>query len=256
MGHREPAPGAAEGSDDFIRDQQDVIPRAHLAHPRPIIVCRIDDSAGAVDRLSDECGDTLRPLSQDGFLEFARGCLSHRFSGLCAFVSVRIAGLDVNETRYTRLEHLPVAPHLGSAHGLQRDPMVAFLAGNHLHLAGLAARLPEKARGLECRFVGFGAARGEKDRLHVATGHLDKAFRERNRRDVRRSDVAGKVGQLFHLRGGGVRQFGAAVPRIDVPQAGQTVEILASVNVLNRSAASADADDSLLVVGWVVQRVN
>ena len=112
--------------------------------------------------------------------------------------------------------------------------MVGLVAGDDLDLVGLAARLPVEARRLERRLVRLGAAGRQKDRLHGAAGEVQEALRQRDRRDVRRADEAGAVGQLLHLRRGRVRQLGAAVADVHVPQAGQPVDILAPVDVLNR----------------------
>ena len=183
-------PRSAEARDDFIGDQQHVITRADFANQRPVIVGRIDHAAGAVDRLPDEGGNRVRALAEDRFLEFARRRLADCLAGLRPLESVRVARLDVNETGDPRFKHLPVRAHLGGAHRLERDPVVSLLARNDLYLVGLAARLPVKARGLECRFVGFGASRSEKDRLHVVAGNLNQTLRQRDRRNVGRADVA------------------------------------------------------------------
>ena len=134
--------------------------------------------------------------------------------------------------------------------------MVALIAGDDLHLVGLAARLPVEARGLERRLVRLGAARGEKDRLHGVVGDFQEAVSQPDRRDVRRADEAGEVGELSHLRRSRLCQLGAAVSHVHVPEAREPVDVLVPVDVLDRDAAPPDVDDRVRVVDRMVQRVN
>src|SRR5213078_5332471 len=99
---------AAEAGDDLVRDEQDLVARADLAHARPVVVGRVDDTTAAVDRLADERGDRVRPLAQDRLLQLARRRLADRLAGLGPLEPIWVARLDVDESRHARLEHLPV----------------------------------------------------------------------------------------------------------------------------------------------------
>ena len=134
--------------------------------------------------------------------------------------------------------------------------MVSLVAGDDLHLVGLAPRLPVEARGLECRLVRLGATRREEDRLHVVIGDLHEALGQRDRRDVGRADVAGEVGELLHLSRGGVRQLGATVTHVHVPEAREAVDVFVPADVLHGYAMPADADEGVDVVDGMVQRVD
>ena len=108
-----------------------------------------------------------------------------------------------------------------------------MLARNDLHLIGLAPRLPVKTRGLERRLGRLTAAGGEEDRLHVVVGNLEEAVRQGDGRDVGRADIAGEVGELLHLGRRGVRQLGAPMTRIHVPEPGEPIDVFAALDILN-----------------------
>src|SRR5207237_600673 len=64
------------------------------------------------------------------------------------------------------------------------------------------------------------------------------------------------IGDLTHLAGGGIGQFAAAMPDIDVPQPSQAIDDLAPVaEVQDRPPALLDQEWRLVLLG-VVQRVN
>jgi hypothetical protein len=46
------------------------------------------------------------------------------------------------------------------------------------------------------------------------------------------------------------------VPHIHVPQAGQTVDVLAAVDVIGDGSPTASPDDRVGVIGGMVERVN
>ncbi len=173
--HGEPRARAAEAGDHLVGDEEHVVPRAHLAHAREVVVGGIDDAAAAVDGLGDEGGHRVGPLAQDGLLQLAGRRLPHGLARAGPLEAVRIARLDVDEVGHARLEHLPVGGHAGGAHGLQRDAVIGVLAGDDLDLGGLALGLPVEARRLEGGLVGLGAPAGEEHRLHVGIAELRRA---------------------------------------------------------------------------------
>ena len=74
-----PGAGAAEAGHHLVRDQQDAVTVADLAHQRHEVVGRHDHPAGAEHRLHDEGGDRIRALEGDlvldgGRAELARAC--------------------------------------------------------------------------------------------------------------------------------------------------------------------------------------
>src|SRR5262249_44835536 len=68
--------------------------------------------------------------------------------------------------------------------------------------------------------------------------------------------VRREVGDLLDLCGGGVRELRAPVAHVDVPQAREAVEVVASGGIGDRRAAPAHVDDRLRVVAGVMQRMD
>ena len=75
-------------------------------------------------------------------------------------------------------------------------------------------------------------------------------------RDIGRSDIAGEVGELLHLSRCGIRELGTTVADVHVPQSRKSVEILATVDVLNGGSAPSDVNDGIGVIAWMMQRVD
>ena len=84
----------------------------------------------------------------------------------------------------------------------------------------------------------------------------DDLFGEPHRRLVGGADIGRGKGDAAHLRGGDIRQFAAAVTDIDVPQAGEAVDIAASAGVVEHRPLALDDDQRLAVIVGMVQRVN
>ena len=150
-----------------------------------------------------------------------------------------------------RLEHLGVPRDGGGAHRRQGDPVVAELAGDHLHLLRLPLGLPVEASGLEGALVGFRPAAGEIGGGEVRVGELGQPMRQLNRRHIGGSDVIGRIGQGRHLLGCGLGQLFAAVAHVHVPEAGQAVEVLSTLGVRQDAPLALDPN----VGGGVVRRV-
>ena len=254
---REPPSRPAEPRDHLVGNEQHLVPGADLTNERPVVLRGIEDTAGALNRLSDDGRDGLGTLPQDGLLDLARRRLPDGFARTRALEAVGVRILDVDESRDARLERVPIArAHARGTHGLQRQPVIGLRAGNHLHLVRPAGGLPVEARRLERRFVRLRAARREEHGLEAVGRQADQPVSQCDRRDVRSADVARAEGQLAHLFGRGVGQLLAPVADVDVPQAGQAVDVLAAVDVIADGTAPTRPDDRVEVVARMVQRVN
>ena len=77
-----------------------------------------------------------------------------------------------------------------------------------------------------------------------------------DRRLVGEAGIGRGVGQLLHLRRGGVGEFLAAVADIDVPQRGQGVDVFAAVGGAQHGALPRDVDLRGGVILGEVQRVD
>ena len=163
----------------------------------------------------------------------------------------------MNEPGHPRLEHLPVRrAHAGRAHRLQREPVVRLVARDDLDLVGPAARLPVEPRGLEGGFVGFGAARRQEDRLHRVAADFQQSFGQLDGANIRGAGEPRTIGQLAHLRRGGLSELRAAMADVHVPEPGQRVDVLVPVNVLHHDAAAACVDHGVFAVARIVQRMD
>ena len=253
---REPAPGAAEAGDHLVADEEHLALRAHLAHEPEVVVVRHQHAAAAMNRLGDERGHRVLALARDGLVEQPRRRLARRLAGPGVLLPVRVTRRDVHEARHARLEHLPVSGHARRAHRLLRHAVVGVVARDDLDLVGLALGLPVEARRLERRLVGLRPAAGEEHGLHVVVGEPDELFGELHGRQVRRARVRREVGQLLHLRRRRLGQLGAAVADVDVPQAGEPVDVALAAQRLDRRPLAAHVDHRLGVIDRVVQRVD
>ena len=210
-----------------------------------------------MDRLGDERRDRVGPFAQNRLLERPRRRQAGGLARPRTLIAVRVAGRHVNEAGHARLEHVPVGgAHRRRAHRLQRQAVVGLVAGDDFDFRGFAARLPVEARGLERRLICLGPPGSEKDAVHRAAGQADQTLRQADRRHVRRAGEAGAVGQRGHLRRRRVGELGAAVAGVDVPQAGQPVDVGAAVHVFDRRALAAHPDHRPPAVDGMVQRMD
>ena len=134
--------------------------------------------------------------------------------------------------------------------------MVGVLARDHLDLVGLPLRLPVEAGGLEGGLVGLGAAAGEEDGGHVRVGEAHDLGGELGGGDVRVAHVVREVGELLHLLEGGAGQLLPAVPHAHVPEAGEAVDVLVAVDVLDDRAVPLHDHERLGRLRGVVERVD
>src|SRR5919109_5385384 len=128
-----------------------------------IVIGGNEHTAGALYRLSDESGHSLRAFLEDSFLQLTSCRLTDGLTRLDALKSIGVRRLHMYEIGDPWFEHLPVRSHAGGAHGRQRHTMITMLAGDDLDLVRLAIRLPIKARGLEGALIGFCSTTREID---------------------------------------------------------------------------------------------
>ena len=247
MIQRKPATGPAESGDDFIGDEQHVIPVADLSHRGEVVRRRGNHAPRADDRLGDERGHGVRPFPCDRL--FQR-------SGARAGIPVRVGRHDVRETRHDRLEHRVEGRHTGGAHCRQGQAVIAVDPGDDLRLPRTALPAPEIAGDLERRLVRLRAAGREIHAGEVGIGHPQQPLRKTDGGRVRVSGVRRRVRQRLHLCSGGLGQLGPAVAHIHVPQRRQPVEVLAAFGIPQDRAVPFHKDHRRLVIGGMVQGMN
>src|SRR6266850_5009900 len=78
----EPLPQSAKPANHLVRDHIDIVFPTDLADPGEISFRRHDDAARAHDGLGNECGNGLRPLTDNHCLEVGRKPGSELLFGL------------------------------------------------------------------------------------------------------------------------------------------------------------------------------
>ena len=245
----------AEAGDDLVGDEEHVVLVADLADAREVVVLRDDHPARPLDRLRDEHGHRVRPFAEDRLLQLVRGRDALALAGR-RLVAVGVGGRDVHEARHARLEHRPVRGDPGRGHRREGDPVVAPLARDDLGLVRLAAELPVVAGHLEVAVARLPAPRGEVEAVDVRVGDRGEPLGELDRPRVGAPRVAGRVGELRHLGGGGVHQLPAAVAGGVVPQAREGVDVAVAVRVDELRALAAHPHLAAGVGGGAVQGVD
>ena len=91
----EPAAGTAKAGDDFIGNQQDVVPIANLADTGEVIRRWNDDAAGTLHRFSDERRHRVGAFAQNRLLELICRRDPDAYRGIARDESIRVGGLDV-----------------------------------------------------------------------------------------------------------------------------------------------------------------
>ena len=173
-----------------------------------------------------------------------------------AFVAIGVGRVAVDEVGHQRAKHLVVAGDAGGAGGGEGDAVIGLAAGDDLDLVGLPLAFPVIAGGLEGGVIGFGAAGGEKCRLEAGVGVAGKFVGQFAGGQVGHAGEVGGIGQLFHLGVGGLRQLGAAIADINIPETSHRVEDFAAVGGVEPDTVGMLDNDWILGLGRVVQRVN
>ena len=227
------------------------------AHAGEVVVGRHEYAADALHRFGDHCGHGFGPFADDRFLQIA-GC--GRADGFAlvevAFVAIRMGRVAVDEVGHQRAKHLVVAGDAGGASGGEGDAVIGLAAGDDLDLVGLPLAFPEIAGGLEGGVIGFGAAGGEKCRFEAGVSVAGEFVGQFAGGQVGHAGEVGGIGQLFHLGVGGLRQLGAAIADIHIPETGHGIEDLAAVGGVEPDAFGMLDNDGVVGLGRVVQRVN
>ena len=218
------------------------MPVQDLPHPREVVVGRDDHAARPLHRLGQERGDGLRALAHDRLFQEARRRRAGPLAGSREVAAVRVMRAHVEELGEPRPEHARVVGNAGRAHAGDRRAVVAVLERDDLDLRRPALAPPEVARGLERRLVRVDAARREEARLEPRVRDRLEARRQLERGRVGEAAVRVGEGEAAHLVRGRLDQFLAPVAQVDVPEAGQPVDVRAALGVLEMDASAPDED--------------
>ena len=167
--------------------------------------------------------------------------------GLVPGALVAVGGAELDEAGQQRLELGAVhgeALGAGAGHG---GAVVGALAEHDHVLGALALVAPVLPRHLDGGLHRLAAAEGEEDVVEVAGRQLGDLGGELDGRLV--GDLEDVVDrQLLHLRLDGVVDLGAAVADVDGPQAGEGVDVLVALGVVDDAALGPVHDDGLEVL--------
>ncbi len=234
--HPEHPTGATEPGDDLVGDQQDPVPLQDRVDGGPVVVGRDHQPGRQRDRLGDHRRDPLGADLGDRRLE-------RRDVG--GGVAGRLA--DVDEPRDHRAEVGPVDRVAGGAHAGHGHPVVAVLAGEDHRAVLVAAQRLVAAGDLDRRVVGVRAADREEEPLDPRRGDPRQVVGQAERVRGRHAEEQRPVGQVAHRGRRGLDQLLAAVPDVDVDQAGDAVQVLRAVGRGHPRAVARDDDERALV---------
>ncbi len=239
----EPGAAAPEAGDHLVVDDEDVAGLAGLADHRPVLGRRRDHAAGADHRLAEHGADVLGAVEGDLLLDDAGTLHAAVLAvGLVPGAAVAVRGAELDEPGQQGLELLPVdGEPLGARRG-HRGAVVGAVAEEDHVLGAVAAVAVVLARHLDGGLDRLAAAEGEEDVVEVARQQRGDLGGELDRGLVGDpEDVVDR--ELLHLRLDGVVDLAAAVADVDRPQAGEGVDVLVALGVVDERALGVVHDD-------------
>ena len=235
----EPPPGTPESGDHLVGYQQQAVLVADLAEQRKVVNRRHDHTAGALHRLRHDGGHGLRTRFQHDLLQGLH--VSHS-GGALAGIAVRVGRGSVQESRREWFETLPEVGQARGARGSVRKAVIVASPRDDVHTIRFRAQLPVEPGDLVSGVVRFGASGGEIGHLEIARRQLRQPGRKPDGRRRPKAAVGGAESQSGHLLRGRCGKHFAAVTHIDIPERGHAVDVLASFDVGQPRALSADHD--------------
>jgi len=158
----------------------------------------------------------------------------------------------VDESVYLRSEHRLVFFESRCKSRRESHAVIGTLARDDLVFGRLAFALPVVARGFEGGVVGFGATRGEHGGVQPLVGETRQLVRELDRGEVGHARKVGREREFERLVVRGLREFGVAVSRVDVPQTRHAIEDFLSIHSVEPDALAAFDDERVGVTFWMI----
>ncbi|CUR59731.1 hypothetical protein NOCA2670019 [metagenome] len=247
----------AEGADDLVADQEDVVLVADLTDPLEVAGRRRETAAGVLHGLEEDRSDRVGAFELDGLGDpVGRPQAEGLFVVLVDRGAVEV-GVRHPEGRGD--QGLEGGLHAGDARDRQgplRGAVVGDGAADDLVLGRLAGELEVLLRELPGRLDGLSAPGGEEDSVEVAGGVVGDSLGQLDgaRVGVGPERVEGHRGGLL---GGGLRELGAAVAQLVDEQPTETVQVALAVGVVDVGTLTADDDRHIRgVVGRVAGEVH
>jgi len=226
---------APEAALDFVGDEEDALLVEELLDALEVAVRRDDDAAFAHDRLGDEGADVAREVQASDLGDATGAEQVALVRGGLGEAAVAVRRRDEGDAGHVRAAAL-LAPRVAShREGRVRAPVEARLDGEELALAAVALG---EAEGTLDR---LGAAVAEEGLLQSAGGHLGELLGE-----------GADAGHVVHVRAGmdellglclgGLQDLGVVMPGVGDADAGEAVDVLCAVGVVEERPIAAVRD--------------
>ena len=134
--------------------------------------------------------------------------------------------------------------------------MVGMVAGDDFHFLCFTLTLPVKTRRFYGTVVRYRTAGREKSVIQFSWGQLTQPSGQFHGRQQRRPGITGEIPQFSHLSRSGLTQFTAAMTNVDIPEAGQTIDVRVPIYIGDGRPVSLHIDHRIKVVLRMLKRVN
>src|SRR5690606_24781787 len=161
---------AAEGGDDFVKDQQDVVLVATFAQALQVALGRNQPTRRAGHGLDNDGGDIRCVVQLDQLEQFVRQLDPTRFRLAASEGQTGLQGVGQVIDIHEGTEHLAVAADAAEAGAADVHAVIAACPTDELGLAGLAFQTPVRAGNLDGGVGSFRTGVREEHVVQVAWG--------------------------------------------------------------------------------------
>ena len=227
----EPISDSAEGGDDLVGDEEDVVFAKQIAQLGEVARRRGNDAARALDRLDEHGGDGFRALLTNRAGGFLDAPFSEGFGVEGGLDAVGMRAGNLHESWQGQVEGFVADGQTGHARGGEGDSVVGVGAREDFVFSGLFAGVVVGADDFQSTLVGFGSGVGKECSLDAGGGFFCEKVGDADGGFGGGIEERGVIRELAHLLVDGLDNGGAVVTDIHAPEAGETVEEAAVVLV-------------------------
>ena len=241
--------GAAEPTDHFVDDEQDVVFLQDRLDTIEVGGGRHDHPARPHHGLGEKCGDGVGIFAQDQLLQIASEPGRESFLALARLrTAVVMRAVSVQDARDRQIEILMRKGEAGETRGRDRHAVVCPLPRNDLLLARATQRVVDVPRELDGGVVGLGSGVREKRLAHARRRYADQPLGELggDRRDFPRKAVIER--QLAHLAVRGLGKPPLGKTERCAPQPGHPLEVAPALVVVDVNAFAARNNERSLLL--------
>src|SRR5215213_4481554 len=154
---------------------------------------------------------------------------------------------EMDEPWHVGTEPLVVGGDAGRRQRAHGDTVVGHLAGEDLDLFRLSLQPPVVAGDLQRRLIRFRPTGGELEVVEVAGEERRQPRRELDRRWGCEAEEIGDERDLTNLSRSHIGQFGPAMADINVPQAGEGIDVALAIRVPEEDVFSPYHDERTVI---------